>query len=492
MNARAAIAALCTLLAAHAAAQAQPTPSPFRTILERERDAPVTITKVAGYQWTEHRGTAILMQMHRYCISFVAATRPVSSVTFEISHRRLDGSVTAVATLKRDGTFAPGTEIVSYQGEAVAGPGDQHALAGCVDFPPAFVDAPLTVLRPIAATYADGTVWAALRAPVVAETPIAVPDDRPPPWDADHHAGYVAAITGGGATMRGPKTVLVFAPRHRLPSASLAFASCCVEALAFDLRGNLVVASSSEGVQVFAPGATTPSRRLPARNGVTLAVDDAGDIAVGNPTDPDVVVYPGDGAAPYRIRGSPTYDGLAYSPAGELAVFTTDRIVRTYEHGSTQPNRTFAVAALAARDVTVSHVADSAPRIAADGAPLLGRVAYDGAGNLAVENVAADTTSIIPPGAQVPSAAIPAVGGVFDAAGELVVTATQLTRVFRSRGGPPVRTIVRGGIDVAADPAASRFVLADPYRHELVVYEDDGTQTVVPNVELAMAVAISR
>ncbi len=83
----------------------------------------------------------------------------MKAVTFEISHRRLDDTTSVVTTQQRTGSFLPGVEIRSYQGEDVSGPGEPRSNAGCVIFPPVSDAAPLTIVRPIAATFADGTVW---------------------------------------------------------------------------------------------------------------------------------------------------------------------------------------------------------------------------------------------------------------------------------------------------------------------------------------------
>ena len=158
----------------------------------------------------------MLSNRYLYCLSFKAGSRAVRSVTFEIYHARLDGSISAVNTIARKGAFAPGVEIRSYQGEQVAGGGDQHALADCVTFSLGFGDERVTVIRPIRAELADGSAWVSSIPPAVNPEPLEISDRvPPPPWDSDNHAGYIAVSSGGGSLFQPePQKIMIYAP-HR-------------------------------------------------------------------------------------------------------------------------------------------------------------------------------------------------------------------------------------------------------------------------------------
>jgi hypothetical protein len=99
-------------------------------------NAPVKVISAIAY---------VKRDVHLLCITFVATTRVLSAVTFEISHRRLDDTTSMMTTQQRSGSFSPG--VVN------------RSDAGCVVFPPNSDDAPITIARPIAATFADGSTW---------------------------------------------------------------------------------------------------------------------------------------------------------------------------------------------------------------------------------------------------------------------------------------------------------------------------------------------
>jgi hypothetical protein len=348
---------------------------------------------------------------------------------------------------------------------------------------PGIGDAPFTVVRPIAATYEDGTGWASATAVSTVPTPVPMAaDDTPPPaWDATHHTGYVAVESGGGTPDKpAPYLISLFAPGHRAPSATLTFPKCCVMAIAFDPSGGLLVATMGlhEGLLMFAPGATKPTKSFADHDGFALAVDDAGDLAIGGfNSGPDVAVYPSDGAA-YRIPGQPVPGGLAFGPNGELALAEyKSGNVRIYPRGASAPAREFPLSSVAT------------PR----GMYIVGSLTYDRAGDLAVYDFRAGVVRVYPPGSDQPAYAVPAryaSGVAFDGSGNLVISSNLVTSVYAPRAVTPTKTIVRGGAALAAD-ARGRFVIADPFRNELIVVDTDGRQTVVPGFDRPSHVVIS-
>ena len=69
-------------------------------------------------------------------------------------------------------------------------------------------------------------------------------------------------------------------------------------------------------------GASSPTATLPAQSGFSLAVSIFGDVAVGGYNfGSTIAVYPaGVAANVYHLPGLPAFQGLAFSPSGELAV----------------------------------------------------------------------------------------------------------------------------------------------------------------------------
>jgi TonB family protein len=448
--------------------------------LPAESGAPVRITNVSTYLRKTTRGTAVLSNEFLYCISFLAVASPVRSVTFELYHTRADGIVSSLTSLTRSGNFAPGTEIRSYQGEKVggfAGGGDEHALANCVPFSPAFDMERFTVVRPIRAELADGSTWVSATAPAALPTPVAIIDtEDPPPWDAMHHAGYVAVASGGGTMFKPePQKIVIYAPHRQRPSASIDIPRCCVGGYDFDGSGNLIAAGGAEGVLVFAPGATTVTRRFPDHPGYVIAVNARGDIAIGgvNRT-PDTAVYPATGGA-YRVAAAPSASGLALSDDGELAVIDQpSNTVRTYAPGSTVPGRT----------LIFSEQPGSAVAI--------GSIAYSRHGVLAVRSARDRVIRIYAPGATTPLRTIPAAGAqAFDADGELVAISPLQTEIVSPLPGVAPQMLAYGGSAVATERSGRGYAIRDAFRNQFTTYDADGTVTVVPLPFNGSGIAVS-
>jgi hypothetical protein len=466
--------------AAGAQSAAPPKPS--------EPGSPVAITKVAGYTESTTRAGVTVSSTHLVCISFEnVSDKTLKSVTFELSHRRADGTASEVKTHRRDGTFSPGVEIRGYQGESVGRP-DSHALSNCPPFSqlvPGLGDAIATVIRPIEATFEDGTTWTAARPPLTASAgptpaPVIAETEPAPPWDAAHHAGYLAVVSGGGTLAKpAPQLVSVYAPGRRIPSATFTFPKCCVMAVAFDGAGNLIVGTMGlhDGVLVYAPGSAEPAKRLPEHDGFSVAYDDAGDIAIGGyNSGPDIAVYPHAGNA-YRITGQPVPGGLAMSPAGEIAVIEyKSRMVRTYAAGATTPSRQIPF--------------DTAEKPRTDVHPL-GKIAYGANGDLAVLDYSGGTIRIFEPGHDQPAYTVRAGGTTLaiDGTGRLFVGGSQGTAVYDAHGNV-LSTISHGGSAIAAD-RTGRAAISNRYRNEVYVIDGDGKQFTVPVPTGPSEIAIS-
>jgi hypothetical protein len=358
-------------------------------------------------------------------------------------------------------------------------------MSNCPVFAPAIPgagDAVLTVIRPIAATFEDGTTWTSAGPPVVATTPVpkptAVVESDAPPWDAGHHTGYVAVLTDSRTA---PQQVLIFAPGRRGPSATLTFEHCCTQAVAFDRTGNLIVGTMSRhtGVLVYAPGAHEPTKTLADHDGFSIAYDDAGDVAIGGyNSGPDVGVFPAN-AAVYRVPGQPVVHGLAMAPNGELAMIDyKSRMVRTYAPGTTTPAREIAF--------------DSVPATP-NGVPPLGSVAYDRDGRLAVFELLRQTVRVYNRGSVAPAFTIPvrASAIAFDGAGRLYAVTPSATLRFGRDGGAPATVLTHGGVALAVDASGARLAIMSSAREEVVVAEDGGSQTVIPVGAIPRAIAIS-
>jgi hypothetical protein len=465
----------------------EPSPSPSPVPKPSEPGSPLAITKIASYTEKTTRNGATMSARNLVCISFEnISDRPLKSVTIQLAHQRRDGSVSELKLLQRDGTFSPGVEIRGYQGEKVGRP-DSHALSNCPEFSeliPGLTDAAFTSIRPIAAVYEDGTTWVSARPPLALSTtpPVVAETEAPPPWDAAHHTGYIAVVSGGGTLARGaPQLISIFAPGRRTASATLTFPKCCVMAIAFGQSGDLIVGTTGihAGLQVYAPGSTEPTRSLPDHDGFSIAHDDAGDLAIGGyNSGPDVAVYPRDGA-PYRITGQPVPGGLAMSPAGELALIEyKSRMVRIYPRGAVTP----------AREITF----DMASEVHKGVGPV-GSVAYDRKGNLAVLDYLGHSVRIFEPGHDQPTVMFRTLGGnamAFDGSGRLAVISPQVTTLYGANG--KVVTVVTHGGGAIAAGGAGNAALSDQYRDEVVALDlDTKRMTIIPIPTRPSSVAIS-
>jgi hypothetical protein len=444
-----------------------------------EPGAPFTIGKIASYTRSTTRGGVTLYSEQIYCVSFSAAERTLHSVTFEFDRIRSDHTVEEVATFGRKGTFSPGVEIRSYQGEAVGRP-EYHMAADCFPFESVTEgDAPIIVVRPFAATFDDGSEWHSAIVTAVA-TPAPVDTAAAQPWDAKNHNGYIAVVESAGGGKPVQQHIRLFAPGHGAPSATIVVSGCCIKQIAFLPDGTLVAGSTTEGILLFAPGATTPTKRLGERAGGALATDVAGDLAIGGERQPDVAVYPANGAAPYHITAQPILDGLAFAPTGELAVADAQSgKLLTYPRGATTASR------------ELTFVTTAKP------GPMAGALGYDDAGKLAVFDAPDQAVNVYGPTETKPSFTIAVHGAPFRIAtavmspdGTIGIVGPYGTHTFSAAGGPPRFNSAHGGSAIAL-AADGTVAIADPYREELVVFHPDKTTTIAPGIGTSDAIAIS-
>jgi hypothetical protein len=209
----------------------------------------------------------------------------------------------------------------------------------------------------------------------------------PLPWSATQHQNFVAIAYGSSS----PYHIGIFSPGQSTASATIDYTGCCIWQIAFDPHGNLVMATTNNGVVVYAPGNTgAPTATLTDQDGFSLATDPQGDYAIGGyNSGPNVVVYLG-GVATSKVTvpGAPAFQGLALSPSGELATATSTGSVMTYPRGSTTSNRTIPVSLNAQSGVNTAILA------------------YDGQGNLAIGSSMQKTIGIYAAGATSPSYSI--------------------------------------------------------------------------------------
>src|ERR1700676_3042269 len=128
----------------------EPSSSPSPIPKPSELGSPLAITKIASYTEKTERYGAVVASRNLVCISFEnISDRPLKSVTIQLAHQRIDGSVSELKLLQRDGTFSPGIEIRGYQGEKIGRP-DSHALSNCPEFSalvPGLTDSVSTSIR---------------------------------------------------------------------------------------------------------------------------------------------------------------------------------------------------------------------------------------------------------------------------------------------------------------------------------------------------------
>ena len=265
----------------------------------------------------------------------------------------------------------------------------------------------------------------------------------------------IMAIGWGG---NDPERIAFYRIGETTPIRTITYNGCCAWQLAFDARGDLVVATSND-VEFYAPNATTPFKTLP-QGGFSLALSAQGDVAVGGYNmGASVAVYPGGVAsAEYRVPGQPAPQGLAFSPSGELAVPQGDGTVKTFARGSTTANRTLRIDGRAPSGSNTT------------------KLAYDHSGNLAISPYPEKIISIYPPGATTPSAMIPLPIGIssfaFDGANDLVVGSRSTLRILAAGTSTPTRIVknvdayrlavdASGNVSLAGFGGTSATVLSD-------------------------------
>ena len=417
--------------------------------------APVVVTQMASFLASgggrSHRGV---------CVTFRArGTQALTAVKFAVLSLDEAGKEYQHMTIAREGSFAPSVIIEGNP---------KVDRRNCVDMDVVRNDAPIVAIRLVAATYADGTTWTApaadlppLLARAAAPTPSAA-TGAAPSWSTSAHAGYLAVGYG-----RDSARVAVFAPGSTVPSATILLGGCCVSGLAFDATGTLFVATTGAGVAVLSPGSTVPARKL-ADSGTALAVDAAGNVAVGG--ERGVHVYPGGSdAGGYAIAGRVPAGGLAYSAAGELAVADADAPnVGVYPRGSATAARTVAVA------------------------PGSALVAFDPGGHLAVGNVRARTVTQFEPSAGVRTREIkgPQVRSfAFDAAGRLLIGTLDGVQPWQPGGGPD--KMLKGPAADAIAVAPNGTIAAADTVNGVVVLYDGEARTVIAGLDGVRALAVS-
>jgi len=313
--------------------------------------------------------------------------------------------------------------------------------------------------------------------PAPTPSPTPSPTPAPVPWTASQHHDYVAIGYGGNV----PQYVNIYSPGRNVPSATITYNACCIEGLAFDAAGNLLMATSGGGatgaVYYYAPGApSAPFKTLPAHGGFSLALSSQNDVAIGGYNSGNTVaVYPGGAAnAIYQVPGQPAFNALAFSPSGELAVPQSDGTVQTFAHGSATPNRTLPL------DLRI-------------GGTNFGVVAYDGAGNLAVGGPTSSTVGVYAPGAATPSYTIGGFGNVqalaFDSANRLLVGQSSSVDIFAPGSTTRVKTLNAAvqalAVDADGDIATAGWVSAS------MVFQANGNVVTINGLFQATAVAIS-
>jgi hypothetical protein len=260
--------------------------------------------------------------------------------------------------------------------------------------------------------------------PTASATPSSTPSV--PPWDASHHTNYFAIVYGDGNN--GSQSISLFAPGFATPSATITYA-CCIGQIAFDAQANLVAAHYSDGLLVFAPGASSPTRVLAAQSGFGIATDGLGDYAIGGYNQgSNVEIYPGGSTnGDYALPGQVNEGGIALSTSGEIAVPISNGEVQTYPRESQTPNRTLPVNLLGGGGVNVALLT------------------YDSSGNLAVAAITSQSVSLYSPSSIAPSYTIGGFGHVqwirFDPANRLYVGDTSSVNVYAAGSSTLLKTI---------------------------------------------------
>jgi hypothetical protein len=426
---------LLVLLAAGSSARADDKP----TIDSRQYPgAPVVVTGFTSYL----ESAAALKVQHIVCVSFRVGSRALSSVKFAVASGVAQGKEYQRLTIDRDGTFAAGAAIDGHPTTARANCREMNIMRG---------DAPFVIVRLVAATYADGTTWAApdTDLPARATPPPATPSPitgSPPPWSAGAHAHYLAVAYG-----RDSSHVAIFAPGQTVPSAVLDF-PCCAAAVAFDAAGALDVATTRNGIAIYPPGAATPSRHLPS-GGTALALDAAGNLAVGGgDRDRTVHVYPaGAEAGAYTIPARVSAGGLAFAPNGELAVADGGGTVFVYAAGASEPLRSVPVT------------------------PETNLVRFDAGGHLVAASTALAVITLFAPTADVKTVEVKGLRPeslAFASDGRLLVGMASGIQPVTPQARPATRLLGHAANVLAADSNGT-FAAGDTARGLVLVYAGD-------------------
>ncbi|HWT06400.1 MAG TPA: hypothetical protein VN224_11630, partial [Xanthomonadales bacterium] len=267
----------------------------------------------------------------------------------------------------------------------------------------------------------------------------------------------------------GSSHVAIFAPGQTGPSAVLDFTQCCAAALAFDVAGTLYVATTGDGIAVFPPGATTPSRRLRG-GGTALAIDAAGDLAAGGADrDRNVHVYPAGGeAGAYAIPSRVSAGGLAFAPNGELAVADGSATVSVYAPGAASPSRTVAVT------------------------PETNLVRFDAGGHLVAASTTLAVITLFAPAANVRTVEVKGLRPeslAFDSDGRLLVGLPFGVQPITPQQRP-VKRLSGPAADALAADSNGTFAAGDTARGLVLIYAGD-TRTVLGGLDGVRGLAFS-
>jgi hypothetical protein len=286
------------------------------------------------------------------------------------------------------------------------------------------------------------------------------------------------AIAYGGNP---PQHVAFYTVGQTVPTRTLTYNGCCFWQILFDPQGDLVMVDGSK-IDFYAAGSTTPFKTLPAQGGFSLAMSAQGDFAVGGYNmGSTVAVYPGGSAsAIYRVPGQPAFQALAFSPAGELAVPQSNGMVQTFARGSTTPNRTLPLNAIAPSGVNVA------------------KVAYDQNGNLAVTSYPATSIGVYASGATIPAYTISGFNGVqsfvFDNTNRLVVgdgvSINSSIKIFAAGSATLVRTLSNNNPSAIAVDTQGDIAFAGQ-QNPSGVYLGNGSAVTINGLDRAFSVTIT-
>jgi hypothetical protein len=167
--------------------------------------------------------------------------------------------------------------------------------------------------------------------------------------------GLLATDSSGDLAVDSLAGIAVYPPHEKVPNWTIS--NITPSSMAFDSEGNLYVGTGTSGaeVEVFSPGASSPTRTIIDGNGTNaneVALDQADNLYVltGNclrscTEQPAVTVYPAGSSDPSLEVTSGITIGTAHdmtvSPSGELFVSNEDSPgnVSVYASGKTSPER---------------------------------------------------------------------------------------------------------------------------------------------------------